>query len=68
MKINPIASQAVTHPKPHLHQPPAKAARELLQSRVDLSDQPFGKLVSMIAKGEEIPAAPVAGSSSDTTT
>jgi hypothetical protein len=39
-------------------QPPAQAARDLLQSRVDLASEPFGKLVSLFARGEQIPPAP----------
>jgi hypothetical protein len=39
------------------NQPPAKAARALLQSRTDLTDEPFGKLVSLFARGQDIPPA-----------
>jgi hypothetical protein len=37
------------------HTPPAKAARELLETRPDLSNQPFGQLVSALARGQTIP-------------
>jgi hypothetical protein len=44
---------------PHTHHSPAKAARELLASRADLAGQPFGQIVSKLARGEEIaPATP----------
>ena len=39
-------------------QPPAQAARDLLQTRSDLTSEPFGKLVSLFARGQEIPPAP----------
>jgi hypothetical protein len=39
-------------------QSPAKAARDLLQSRADLAGEPFGKLVSLFARGQDIPSAP----------
>ena len=35
--------------------PPAKAARELLDTRPDLASQPFGKLVEAFARGQTIP-------------
>jgi hypothetical protein len=54
MKVNSIAVQASQH-QPE-KQPPAKAARELLSTQSDMADQPFGKLVSMLARGEEIPS------------
>ena len=38
-----------------LHTPPAKAARDVLGTRPDLSEQPFGKLVSALARGQTIP-------------
>jgi hypothetical protein len=37
-------------------QSPAQEARNLLTTRDDLADQPFGKLVSMFARGEPIPS------------
>jgi hypothetical protein len=40
----------------HAHQSPAQQARDLLPTRDDLADQPFGKLVSMFAQGESIPS------------
>ena len=58
MKIHPAASQIASSAQNK--QPPAQAARQILESRTDLSDQPFGKLVSQFAKGEEIPP-PVSG-------
>jgi hypothetical protein len=42
---------------PHAHHSPAKAARELLNARTDLATQPFGQVVSKLARGEEIAAA-----------
>jgi hypothetical protein len=42
---------------PHAHHSPAKAARELLNSRPDLATRPFGQVVSKLARGEEIAAA-----------
>ena len=52
MKINPTTTPAI----PHAHNSPAKAARELLKSRPDLANQPFGQIVSKLARGEEIAA------------
>ena len=49
MKIAPTTTTAP------LHTPPAKAARDFLGTRQDLSDQPFGKLVSALARGQTIP-------------
>ena len=50
MKINPLASQAVAHS--NNKQPPAQAARALLESSSDAAEpQPFGKLVSSFARG-----------------
>jgi hypothetical protein len=46
-------------------QPPAQAARDLLQSRSDLASEQFGKLVSLFARGQEIPSAPTAASASN---
>jgi hypothetical protein len=54
MKINPAVNSTLSH----AHHSPAKAARELLQSRPDLAEQPFGQLVSKLARGEEIAPAP----------
>jgi hypothetical protein len=68
--MNSIQPNAVTNQ--NQKQPPAQAARDLLQSRTDLADEPFGKLVSLFARGQPIPSAPinpnttVATSSSDT--
>ena len=58
MKINPAASQVASGAQAKT--PPAQAARELLSTQTDLPKQPFGKLVSQIAKGEETPP-PVSG-------
>jgi hypothetical protein len=55
MKANPIAAQASQH-QPE-KQPPARAARELLSIQSEVADQPFGKLVSMFARGEQAPSA-----------
>ncbi|HET6156713.1 MAG TPA: hypothetical protein VFE34_00070 [Dongiaceae bacterium] len=46
--------------------PPAQAARAALESRPDLADRPFGAIVSLLARNEELPApvdAPPAGPS-----
>ena len=48
----------VTAPAYEPKAPPAKVARELLASRDDLAGQPFGRLVSRIARGQEIPEPP----------
>jgi hypothetical protein len=53
MKVNPIGAQAIPHSQEK--QPPAKAARDLLSTATDLPEQPFGKLVSMFARGEDVP-------------
>jgi hypothetical protein len=53
----------------HAHQSPAQQARDLLPTRDGLADQPFGKLVSMFARGEAIPSQAgngVSGSSQGT--
>jgi len=50
MNIPQIPSQAA-----QAHTPPAKAARDLLQTRSELADQPFGKLVELFARGQTIP-------------
>jgi hypothetical protein len=55
--INAIQPNAVTNQ--NQKQPPAQAARDLLQSRTDLADEPFGKLVSLFARGQPIPSAPI---------
>lgn len=50
-----------THPhmvtQPDSRQPPAQAARDLLKTRDDLAEQPFGKLVAQIARGLDVPSA-----------
>jgi hypothetical protein len=51
-----ISSSAVTNQ--NQKQPPAQAARDLLQTRSDLTSEPFGKLVSLFARGQDIPSAP----------
>ena len=48
-------------------QPPAQAARDLLESRADLANEPFGKLVSLFARGQDIPPAPTDPNSADVT-
>jgi hypothetical protein len=40
-------------------QPPAKAARDLLATRTDLASEPFGQLVSLFARGQDIPPASI---------
>jgi hypothetical protein len=59
MKINPVSASALHRPTPH--EPPAKAARTALASRPDLADQPFGRLVSLFAKGEPLPSSAPTG-------
>ena len=54
MKINPVSASALHRAAPH--EPPAKAARAALESRPDLADQPFGRLVSLFARGEPLPS------------
>ena len=55
MKINSVPPPN-SH-RPETHEPPAKAARAALKDRPDLADQPFGRLVSLFARGEPLPAA-----------
>ena len=52
MKILPTQTPT---PAVQPHTPPAKAARDLLDTRPDLSNQPFGQLVSALARGQTIP-------------
>lgn len=55
MQVNSPAQSAV-----HRHEPdqsPAKAARSALEDRQDLQDHPFGRLVSLIARGQPLPAS-----------
>jgi hypothetical protein len=49
------------------HVPPAQAARAALESRPDLADRPFGAIVSLFARHEELPAAADASSTEPTT-
>jgi len=54
MKINPQVAQIIqssSQPK----QPPAQAARALIDQRPELGDQSFGELVSNIARGDTAP-------------
>jgi hypothetical protein len=39
----------------HHQQPPAQAARDLLESRANLANEPFGELVSLFARGQDVP-------------
>ncbi len=39
------------------HLPPSRAARAALIERPDLADRPFGSIVSLFARGEELPLA-----------
>jgi hypothetical protein len=39
------------------HVPPAQAARAALESRPDLAGRPFGAVVSLLARHQELPAA-----------
>jgi hypothetical protein len=45
------------------HTSPAKAARDLLNTRPDLAEQPFGKLVAALARGQAIPPESSSGAS-----
>jgi hypothetical protein len=56
MPVTPALPNAVSKRDPN--QPPAQAARDLLQTRDDLSEQPFGKLVSLFARGQTVPPSP----------
>ena len=60
-----IPANAVTN-QAH-KQPPAQAARDLLQSRTDLASEPFGQLVSLFARGQDVPPAPANPNSADVT-
>lgn len=42
------------------HQPPAQAARAALADRPDLAGKPFGKIVSLFARGLDLPPAGIA--------
>jgi hypothetical protein len=44
------------------HTSPAKAARDL-NTRPDLAEQPFGKLVAALARGQAIPPESSSGAS-----
>ena len=39
------------------HTPPSRAARAALTERPDLADRPFGSIVSLFARCEELPSA-----------
>jgi hypothetical protein len=39
------------------HVPPAQAARAALEGRPDLAGRPFGAVVSLLARHQELPAA-----------
>jgi hypothetical protein len=39
------------------HAPPAQAARAALEGRPDLAGRPFGAIVSLLARHQELPAA-----------
>jgi hypothetical protein len=58
MTVQAAASAALAHAQansaPHTNLSPAKSARALLETRPDLAEKPFGKLVAMFAKGETI--------------
>lgn len=41
----------------HAGKSPAQAARALIDERPDLADRPFGRVVSMLARGQTVPAA-----------
>jgi len=63
--VTSIPANAVTN-QAH-KQPPAHAARDLLQSRTDLASEPFGQLVSLFARGQDIPPAPTDPNSANVT-
>lgn len=54
MQISSVAASVVNQQQSH--QPPAQAARSALENRPDLQNQPFGHLVSLIARGQPLPA------------
>jgi hypothetical protein len=54
--VTPALPNAVS--KHGQNPPPAQAARDLLQTRDDLGEQPFGKLVSLFARGQTVPPSP----------
>jgi len=49
-----FARQLSAHAATHV--PPAQAARAALAARPDLSDRPFGAIVSLLARHQELPA------------
>src|SRR5690348_4576231 len=53
MKIHPAASAAISGSTPK--QPPAQVGRDAIASQPDLGNQPFGKLVSLVARGLPLP-------------
>jgi hypothetical protein len=55
MEDNQMNIPQTPSPAAQPHTPPAKAARELLDTRPDLASQPFGKLVEAFARGQTIP-------------
>ena len=55
MKIGPT-NYSLNYPDSKI--PPAKAALDALETRPDLKDRPFGELVSLFARGKELPAPP----------
>lgn len=54
------SSVAVAHANSNAkaNTPPAKAARDYLAANPDLPEQPFGELVSRLAKGESPSSVP----------
>jgi hypothetical protein len=58
MKVHPAVSNAIANSTSN----PARAAREAIATNADLADQPFGKLVSLFARG-----LPVGDAQSSTT-
>ena len=50
MKVSSTVAHAAHHAQ--AKQPPAKAAKELLALNPDLIGEPFGQLVSKLARGE----------------
>jgi hypothetical protein len=59
--VTPALPNAVS--KHDQNPPPAQAARDLLQNRDDLAEQPFGKLVSLFARDLALPPAPTENAS-----
>jgi len=55
MQVNSSSQSSVHRHEPNLS--PAQAARKALEDRPDLTDDPFGHLVSLIARGQPLPSS-----------